>query len=168
MKETMDGAAKNAHKEAKRILPDHPHHLSLSFDRRFPKPDAWWFTGRSGPLQYMTYISAAQRGILTTRAAFEISDELPPPMPTKVLAKGEGKKKLSLLDYQNRKKSASPVENGIPAKVEAKTNGTVHAKPLPPKEDIKRADVRSERPQTEINGERYVAQRPRYVRIARF
>jgi hypothetical protein len=105
----------------------------------------------------MTYISAAQRGILTTRAAFEISDEPPPPMPTKVLAKGEGKKKLSLSDYQNRKKSASPVENGMPAKGEVKTNGTVHAKPLPPKEDIKRTDARSERPRAEMNGERYVA-----------
>ncbi|KAK4043597.1 hypothetical protein C8A01DRAFT_12948 [Parachaetomium inaequale] len=169
----MDGAAENAHKVAQRILPDRPHHLSLSFDRRFPKPDGWWFTRASSPLQYVTYISAAQRGILTTRAAFEICDELPPPMPIKLLAKGEAKKKLSLTDYQNRKKSASPVENGVPAKTETKTNGTVHARPLPPKDDVKReesvkavekpnaprqADARPEKPRPEINGERYVEQ----------
>ncbi|KAK4120799.1 hypothetical protein N657DRAFT_579148 [Parathielavia appendiculata] len=149
----MDGAAKIAHNEAQRILPDNPHHLSLSFDRRFPNPDTWWFTGRSGPLQYMTYLSAGQRGILTTRAAFDISDELPPPMSTKVLAKSEGKKKLSLSDYQNRKKSASPVENGTAAKVEAKPNGIVHAKPAPSREDSKRTDARLEKPRVDINGE---------------
>ena len=171
MKETMDGAAKNADKVAQRILPDRPHHLSLSFDSQFPKPGGWWFTGASAPLQYMTYISDAQRGILLTRAAFEIS-EGPPSMATKVIAKGEVKKKLSLMDYQNKKKSASPTENERSGKAEARTNGTVHAKPLPPKEDIKReggnvravekshaarqSDTRSEKPRQELNGERYV------------
>ncbi|KAK4155227.1 hypothetical protein C8A00DRAFT_13719 [Chaetomidium leptoderma] len=172
----MDGAAKNAQKVAQRILPDRPHHLSLSFDRRYPESEGWWFTGASAPLQYMTYISAAQRGILTTRASFEICEELPPPMPTKVPAKGEAKKKLSLMDYQNRKKSASPVENGVPTKTDAKANGTVHAKPLPPKNDIKKedvkvvvekskaprqADARLEKPRPEMNGERYVEQTDR-------
>ena len=177
MKETMDGAAKNAQKVAQHILPERPHHLSLSFDRRFSAPDGFWFPGASGPLQYMTYISAAQRGILMTRAAFEICDEAPPQMPTKVLAKGEVKKKLSLMDYQNRKKSVSPVENGGPAKTEVKTNGTLPAKPLPlskdgiKKEDgIKREDTkvvekpnglrqwdtRPEKVRPETNGERYV------------
>lgn len=177
MKETMDGAAKNAQKVAQHILPERPHHLSLSFDRRFPAPDGFWFTGASGPLQYMTYISAAQRGILTTRAAFEICDEVvPPPMSTKILAKGEVKKKLSLMDYQNKKKSASPVENGGSVKTEARTNGTLPAKPPPPKDGFKKedlakkedgkaaerpndprqADTRSEKPRPETNGERYV------------
>jgi hypothetical protein len=163
----MDGAAKNADKVAKSTLPDRPHHLSLSFDRRFPRPDGWWFTGPSAPLQYPTYISAAHRGILTTRAAFEICDE-PPAMPVKVLAKGEARKKLSLTDYQNRKKSESPVEIGTLAKAEPKTNGTVHAKAVPPtdntREDAKatarsqparQADIRAEKLRPEMNGERY-------------
>jgi hypothetical protein len=175
MKETMDGAAKNAQKVAQHILPERPHHLSLSFDRRFPAPDGFWFPGASGPLQYMTYISAAQRGILTTRAAFEICDEGPSQMPVKALAKGEVKKKLSLMDYHNRKKSASPVENGGPAKTEVKTNGALPPKPLPlPKDSIKKeeamsreetkaaeksngsrqADTRPERARPETNGER--------------
>ncbi|KAL2160333.1 hypothetical protein VTH06DRAFT_1506 [Thermothelomyces fergusii] len=133
----MDGAEENAHDVAQQILPESPHHLSLSFDRRYPRPDAWTFSGPSSSLQYMTYISAAQRGILTTRAAFEISDEAPPPpMPVKALSKGEPKKKLSLMDYQNRKKSASPVENGLSAKTESRTNGTVTARSLPSKDDV--------------------------------
>lgn len=168
MKETMDGAAKNAQKVAQQILPERPHHLSLSFDRRFPNPDGFWFTGPSAALQYMTYISAAQRGILMTRAAFEICEELPPPMPIKVLAKGEAKKKLSLMDYHNRKTSASPIENGSSAKAETKTNGTVHAKPPLAKDIIKKEEVkpveklngmrqwdtRPEKPRPETNGER--------------
>ena len=110
-----------------------------------------------------------------TRAGFEITDELPPPMPVKILAKGEAKKKLSLMDYQNRKKSASPVENGMTARTETKTNGTVHAKPLPPKDDVRRdgsvkvaekinasrqPDARPEKPRSETNGDRYVDQTP--------
>lgn len=166
----MDGAAKNADKVAKQILPDRPHHLSVSFDRKFPKPESWWFTGKSAPLQYMTYISDAERGILSTRAAFEICEE-PPQMPTKVLAKGEVKKKLSLMDYQNKKKSASPTaDNGLAAKVEAKTNGALYPKTIqPPKDEIKRGDVkavektyaagtaemRSEKPKQDLNGDRY-------------
>lgn len=170
MKETMDGAAKIAQNVAQRILPDRPHHLSLSFDRQYPRPDGWWFTGPSAPLQYMTYISAAQRGILTTRAAFEICDE-PPEMPAKPLAKGEAKKKLSLMDYRNRKKSESPVENGTQAKIESKTNGTVHARPVPSKdgtrEDVRvvektaasrQVDTRPEKPRSDMNGERYEEQ----------
>ncbi len=176
MKETMDGAANNAYEVAQHILPERPHHLSLSFDRRFPAPPAWWFTGASGALQYMTYISAAQRGILTTRASFEICEEPPAPMPAQVLAKGEAKKKLSLLDYQNRKKSASPIENGTQVKTEPKTepktNGsTVYAKPLAQKDGVKKedvkatdkpsnpqrqADTRPEKPRPATNGERYV------------
>jgi hypothetical protein len=116
----------------------------------------------------MTYISAAQRGILTTRAAFEICDE-PAQMPAKILAKGEARKKLSLMDYHNRKKSESPVANEAPAKVDAKTNGTAPAKRPPSKEHPSREDVRAaektetprqrdtrlEKPPSGTNGERY-------------
>jgi len=166
MKGRMDGAEENAHVVAQQILPENPHHLSLSFDRRFPKPEAWSFSGASSSLQYMTYISAAQRGILTTRAAFEISDELPPPMPVKLLAKGEPKKKLSLMDYQNRKKSASPVENGLSTRIETKTNGATNARSLPSKDNVKveektnvphQPNMPSDKPRRDMNGERYAA-----------
>lgn len=171
MKATMDGAAKNADRVAQRILPDRPHHLALSLERRYPKPDGWGFVGASSPLQYMTYISDAERGILFTRAAFEICQEPPPPMPAKVLAKGEVKKKLSLMDYQNKKKSVSPAENEATGKAaEARTNGTAAPKSVPPKEDVKRRDVktaesshgprqpdaRPEKSHQQVNGERYV------------
>ncbi|KAL2018646.1 hypothetical protein VTK56DRAFT_549 [Thermocarpiscus australiensis] len=172
----MDGAAKNADKVAQSMLPDRPHHLSLSLDARFPKPDGWWFNGASGPLQYMTYISDAHRGVLLTRAAYEICDE-PPPTPAKVLAKGMAKKKLSLLDYQNRKKSASPTgndESESAVKAKAQTNGTAHAdRRPPPKDDVKKGDVkapekphapppqggsRPEKLRPEPNGQRHVEQ----------
>jgi hypothetical protein len=171
MKETMDGAENDANIVAKHILPEPPHHLSLYFDRRFPKPDDWWFRGASGALQYMTYISAGERGLLTTRAAFTWDEPPPPPpMSTKLLAKGDVKKKLSLMDYRNRIKSASPVENGMSSKPEEKINGTVHAKPLPPRDDTKKDAMRAventsaprqrdappEKPRSEMNGERYV------------
>ncbi len=137
-------------------------------------------------MQYMTYISAAQRGILTTRAAFEICEEEPSQMPVQTLAKGEAKgeakKKLSLMDYQNRKKSASPVENGGPTKTEVKTNDALKPLPLPKdgikKEDmigredaraleksngLRQADPRSEKPRPETNGERYVGSEGRVM-----
>lgn len=171
MKETMDGAARNAYKVAQHLLPERPHRLSLSLSRRFPQPDGWWFSDASAPLQYMTNISDADRGILFTRAAFEICEE-PHEMATKVVAKGDVKKKLSLMDYQNKKKSASPRENESAVKAEARTNGTVQAKAPLPKDGVKRGDVKAaekshaprhadpgpEKPRPAPNGERYVKQ----------
>ncbi|KAK3304399.1 uncharacterized protein B0T15DRAFT_400579 [Chaetomium strumarium] len=168
----MDGAAKDAERIAKQYLPERPHHLSLFFDRRFPRPDGWSFLGPnhplqpSDPLQYTTYLSTVQRGILITRAAFEICDE-PPLMPTKVVAKGEVRKKLSLTDYHKRKKSESPVENGVSAKPDAKANGTVPNKPPPPKGSTEtgdgravgkphapvQANTRPDRPRPDTNGD---------------
>ncbi len=63
----MDGAANKADRIAKRLLPERPHILALSLDRRFPNPKGFWFTSSSSPLQYMTYLSDANRGILLTR-----------------------------------------------------------------------------------------------------
>jgi hypothetical protein len=178
MKETMDGAAKDADKVAQSILPDRPHHLSLSLERRFPKPDGWWFSGASAPLQYMTYLSDAQRGVLLTRAVFNICEE-PPQMASKVVAKGEVKKKLSLIDYQNKKKSASPSERELAVRQDGRTNGSLHAPPALPKDDSRKADAKTsdkshaqrppdprpeitrpeEKPRPELNGQRYVEER---------
>ncbi|KAL2265564.1 hypothetical protein VTJ83DRAFT_6664 [Remersonia thermophila] len=107
--------------------------------RRIP-PDRFSFLAFAG-LQYATFISAAQRGVLITRAAYDICEEEPVAMATLPVAKGgEPKKKMSLMDYHNKKKSAHPGENGLSAaKAELKTNGTGHAKPpLPPKDDGKK------------------------------
>ncbi|KAL2129354.1 hypothetical protein VTI74DRAFT_7915 [Chaetomium olivicolor] len=165
----MDGAERSADKVAQQILPTQPHHLSLSIDRRFPESNGWWYQGPSGALQHATYVSAAQRGVLLTRAGFEIVDKPQQPMATKLLAnKGEIKKKMSLMDYRNKKKSASPVENGPSARPESKTNGTLPAKPPPPNDGdntedakavqksqaLRQVDAPSEKPRPETNGER--------------
>ncbi|KAK0651361.1 hypothetical protein B0T16DRAFT_453837 [Cercophora newfieldiana] len=167
----MDGAAKSIEIVAKRILPERPHHLSLSLDRKFPKPDGFWFTGASGPLQYLTFVSDADRGILIARPSYDICDgpeSAPAPMPVKVLAKGEVKKKLSIKDYQKKKNnSASPTDdNDLTAKTDARPNGA----PVPakaPKEEDRKENVKSvekqemrqegqrlEKPRPELNGER--------------
>ncbi|KAK0634771.1 hypothetical protein B0T17DRAFT_586480 [Bombardia bombarda] len=169
----MDGAAKSADKVAKHLLPPQPHHLSLYIDQRFPEPKGFWFTGRSGPLQYLTYLSDADRGVLVTRPAFEIVEEqdiTPVPMPTKVFAKGE-MKKLSIKDYQKRKKSISPADNDMSVKVEPGSNGAIDLKPqkengradeTKPKErhDGERQDSQSERTRLALNGERSNTSKP--------
>lgn len=173
MKGTMDGAAKSADKVAQRILPDRPHHLSVSLTRRFPAPKGFWYTGQSAPLQYMTYVSEASRGILLTRPSYDIYEETevaPATMPAKVLAKGEVKKKMSIKDYQNRKKSVSPTDQELAAKAEAKANGVPELKlpkenrkvePVKSKEKVPdkppnppNHETRTEKPRLEVNGER--------------
>ncbi|KAK4455602.1 hypothetical protein QBC34DRAFT_71025 [Podospora aff. communis PSN243] len=170
MKETMDGAAKSIDIVAKCILPQRPHHLSLSSAYKYPKPDGFWFTGESSPLQYLTFVSDADRGILYTRASYEICEEpegAPAAMPVKVLAKGEVKKKLSIKDYQRKKNnSASPTDNEPAVKSEARPNGAPAPAKVPREEDRKEAikpiekhemrqeGQRPEKPRSELNGER--------------
>ncbi len=169
----MDGAAKSIDKVALRILPDRPHHLSLTLGRKYPSPNGFWFDGDSSPLQYLTFVSDADRGILITQPSYEICEDpeptAPPPMSTKILAKGETKKKLSFKDYQ-KKKTGSPSENDISSKPEQKPNGAPHPRDV--REESKKEDARprdktdsrqdshrqdaprSERPRPEQNGER--------------
>jgi hypothetical protein len=180
MKETMDGAAKSIEIVAKRILPERPHHLSLSLTYKYPKPDGFWFTGASSPLQYLTFVSDVDRGILITRPSYDICEEpegAPAPMPVKVLAKGEVKKKLSIKDYQKKKNnSASPTDNDPTVKSDARPNGvSVPAKaareedrreaikPIE-KHEMRQESQRPERPRPELNGERYAhSGRPRGI-----
>ncbi|KAK3946298.1 hypothetical protein QBC46DRAFT_3773 [Diplogelasinospora grovesii] len=174
MNGTMDGAAKSADKVAKRMLPESPHHLSLSLTRRYPAPSGFWFTGLSGPLQYITYLSDADRGVLLTRPSYEIcicDEPEPAPLQTaaRVLAKGDVvKKKLSIKDYQNRKKSVSPTDNDPPLKMDAKPNGgtqpkvtkengvrdEVKAREKPEARQDARQDLRPDKPRQELNGDR--------------
>ncbi|KAK3343902.1 hypothetical protein B0T25DRAFT_462744 [Lasiosphaeria hispida] len=173
----MDGAAKRIDKVVKDILPRSPHHLTLSLDRKFPSPDGFWFTGASSPLQYMTFLSDAHRGILITRPSYEIRQEhesAPLLMPAKVLAKGEVKKKLSFKDYQNKKKSASPTDPEPLVKVDTRPNGTIAHTTKAPKEEGRKNDAkpkekadsrqdppRPDKPRQELNGEIIKSSQPR-------
>lgn len=179
----MDEAAKEIQSVAQHYLPDSPHRLALSHHSRFPEPEGWWFKGPSSGLQYATFISATTRGILTTRAHYDICEDLNQPQPTmatlSAAKSGEPKKKMSLLDYHNRKKSSSPVENGTSTakSSEHKTNGALPAKPPPPKDEGKKEVSRVaaekpaapkqpntplDRPRPESNGEGYEDQ---FVRV---
>lgn len=118
----MEAAAKTVELLTQRILPEEPHHLSYSPDWRYRQPpnkparfDEWHNTR----LQYLTFVSDADRGVLLTRPDYEMREEIPKPAPREVnaLAKGGEKKKLSLSDYNKKKttgvQSASPPEPAI-------------------------------------------------------
>ena len=172
MKRTMEGAEKNADNLAKRILPERPHHLTLSLTDKYPEPAGYWFTGKSHRLQYTTYLSDCDRGVLITRPAYDICEEPPsassamPPKPAP--SNGEAKKKLSLKDYQKWRKdpSSTPKPEARPAeaKGDTKVNGTVESG-APVKENIKPDDAKaktkpvrteereSEKPRITVNGD---------------
>lgn len=120
----MDVAAQEITDLVQRILPERPHHLCISATSRYPVPPGLW--PNSSPLQYTTYVSEADRGILLTRPYFDIQLEegrktnseirnKPPSsadaaLPSGSLAgassKGDAKKpvtKMSLKDYQQIK-----------------------------------------------------------------
>ncbi|KFA66632.1 hypothetical protein S40285_03048 [Stachybotrys chlorohalonatus IBT 40285] len=128
----MDAAAKSIELLTQRKLPENPHHLSYYPDWRYRQPPAddrstrrfeEWHQTR---LQYLTFVSEADRGILFTRSDYDMRDEPPKPPPRDVLAlagKGGEKKKLSLSDYKNKKTttgtSTSPSEPTIQKRKDA-------------------------------------------------
>lgn len=130
----MDVAAQEITKLAKRILPDRPFHLSVSPTGRYPVPPGLW--PNTSPLQYTTFVSDADRGILLARPYFDIQQEPPKPPsgaasssgnPAGASGKGETKKpvtKMSFKDYQeqkNRKRlSGSPTDTPNRTKTETK------------------------------------------------
>lgn len=107
----MEAAAKKVQLLTQRILPEKPHHLSYSPDRRYRIPaddhkskhfEEWENTR----LQYTTLVSEADRGVLLTRSYYDMRVEPHKPVPREVniLSKAGGeKKKLSLSDYKNKK-----------------------------------------------------------------
>jgi hypothetical protein len=124
-----------------KILPPQPHHLTVHMHRKYPVPDAFFFTGQSARLQYMTYLSDADRGFLTTVPSYEIMDEPEPAPPVKTAVRPEVKKKMSIKDYQNRKKSNSPGDTtGIDASAGAEAKHGAEADTAAPteKEENKR------------------------------
>jgi hypothetical protein len=182
MKAKMDEAAKGLNQLARNLLPERPHHLT-AFDeirRRYPNPTGFWFTGASGPLQYMTYVCDANRGVLLTRPRYELCDEpevTPTPVPTKASSKGDVvKKKIALQDYHKQKNSISPADNEGVAKMEPKLKGAVEGKAAKENGDKSkrevakhressglRQEVRPDKVHQELNGNRYVDfGRPRY------
>lgn len=110
----MEAAAEIIRTDLRAILPEKPHQLAKTTE---------WIATDDGPkdphardefrvqrLQYMTFSSEADRGIVFTRAYDDIRPS-PKPMPRDVnaLARSGATKKRSLNDYINKKKSvASP------------------------------------------------------------
>lgn len=143
----MEAAAKTVEVLSKRILPEKPHHLSFSptwRHRPLPEDDdvadargakrrfEEWHNTR---LQYLTFLSEADRGTLLTRSYYDMREEPSKPVPREVGALSKGattaeKKKLSLSDYRNKKTgivpSASPPEPAV-----AKRNEAERAAPPP-------------------------------------
>ncbi|KAH9883913.1 hypothetical protein F4778DRAFT_581063 [Xylariomycetidae sp. FL2044] len=106
----MEGAKKSIESLSKQILPVKAHYLSLSPTRRYrPHPDEKRLEEQDiRPLQYTTFVSDADRGVLLTRAYFDVrEDPVPPnhamPTPTPRGDPNKPKTKLSLKDYKNRK-----------------------------------------------------------------
>ncbi len=69
----MDSAAKKVNRLIEHVIPAQPHHLSLSHANRYPAPTDFW--QHNSRLQYTTYVSGADRGVLLTRPAFDIQEE---------------------------------------------------------------------------------------------
>ncbi|KAF6820033.1 hypothetical protein CSOJ01_01101 [Colletotrichum sojae] len=123
----MEAAAKKVQLLAQRILPDRPHHLSVSPDQRFrvpPDHSKIFEEFKHQRLQYMTLLSDADRGMLLTRPYYDMREE--PPNPTMVKepnTKMEKKSvtKLSLSDYKNKQKKTveSPPDSGATPKTDA-------------------------------------------------
>lgn len=129
----MEAAADRIRSVVKNLLPERPHHLSLYpdrkypvADRKYPVPPNFWQHLSHSPLQYSTFLSDADRGILLTRPYFDICDEPDPePITTQKPQQRSGPKrpitKMSFKDYkrQKEKASTSPTDTTTPAKPEA-------------------------------------------------
>ncbi|KAI0831576.1 hypothetical protein F5Y06DRAFT_200663 [Hypoxylon sp. FL0890] len=127
----MEQATKTIEKLVKNILPPQPHFLSLDTTRRYrPHADDKRLEEQDiRHLQYSTFLSDADRGILLTRAYFDVREE--PVNPTNAIDTptprrsdpNKPKTKLSLKDYKNRKKSPDgeepPKSSAQPTKVNA-------------------------------------------------
>ncbi|KAG6035410.1 hypothetical protein E4U19_004714 [Claviceps sp. Clav32 group G5] len=117
----MEAAAKKLDVLSQRILPPNPHYLSFSASWRQPSQpedeaaaDSRTTTRRfeewhQPRLQYPTFLSDTERGLLLTRSYHDMREEPTKPLPRDVTALLRGatgtgeKKKLSLSDYRNKK-----------------------------------------------------------------
>jgi hypothetical protein len=145
MKGKMDGVARRADEAAQKLLPERPHHLCID-KRQYPTPSGFWYSGQSARLQYMTYLSDADRGVLLTMPFFEMRDEPDTLKPPKATPRGEAKKKMTFKDYQNRKKSVSPTDGDAPAKLDSQKPGAPAPKESGRSEEQKPSDRDSREP----------------------
>lgn len=118
----METTADRIRSVVKNLLPERPHHLSLYPDRKHPVPPNFW--QHQSPLQYSTFVSDADRGVLLTRPYFDICDEpdTAPLVSSPAVRTGPKKtlNKMSFKDYKRQKERGpvSPTENGVPGKLE--------------------------------------------------
>jgi len=125
----MDGAATQVDQLAQHLLPAQPHHLALSLTERYPP--ATDFRQTHSRLQYTTFVSGADRGLLLTRAYYEIVDEpeTTAAAPADAPGRPDPKKavnKVSFKDYrQNKQKkvSESPPDTGPAASADTNHSG---------------------------------------------
>jgi hypothetical protein len=148
----MEAAAHQIQLLSRNILPDRPHHLSYTPDRRYrPPPDERHFEeDYHRPLQYMTLVSDADRGVLLTIGYDAMREDTPPPPFSKPTNPTRGDKKpstkISLSDYKNKQKkqSQSPPQACEPVKMEQNTKG------LP---DGRLVDAARKKDQSQLNGD---------------
>lgn len=119
----MDGAAERVANLVERILPDRPYHLSISPTERHAAPAGFWQD--NSRLQYSTYVSGADRGVLLTRPHYDILEEpkaaVGSASANALTSRPDAKKtinKMSFRDYQQNKQkklSESPPDTGSSA-----------------------------------------------------
>ncbi|KAI1324131.1 hypothetical protein F5Y16DRAFT_316256 [Xylariaceae sp. FL0255] len=134
----MDAAAKTTQSLTEEILPKQPYYLSLSPTRKYriPPDDERFDEHDIKALQYTTLVGGeADRGVLITRAFFDVRDELLAAnkaslSATPKLDPNKPRKKVSLKDWKNKK-----VEGDSPPKSDDKPNGLA---PIKEKEENKR------------------------------
>lgn len=158
----MEAAAKQVRLLTQRVLPEHPHHLSYDPRRRYPAvPDGKGFEEQiHRGLQYMTFVSDGDRGVLLTRPYYDMREEPPAPKAhpgaaaaasaasTPSRTDKKPSTKMSLSDYKNKVKqqSQSPLTpNTVPKRTPAETPGRPLAPPdrrpdRPPPSDPRRRD----------------------------
>lgn len=133
----MEGTAKSLGSLINAYLPGHPHHLSISSTAQYAipvkvcRPEEDIIT----ELQYMTYLHDVDRGVLFTRAGFDIIKEPEPEYknaPVSQTPRTDSNKpvtKLSLKDYKNRKLPSASAEGETPKKSASSLSNSAATKP---------------------------------------
>lgn len=136
----MDAAAKSVRALTRDAFPSTPYHLSHRPEKKYRLPpdhrrfEEWYTTD----LQYLTFLSDVDRGVLLTRPEYDMREDPKPTArePDAALKPGPDKKKMTLSDYKHKKttghRSASPPEPLLAKKKERdRGDGPVSA-PAPP------------------------------------
>ncbi|KAI0181914.1 hypothetical protein GGR52DRAFT_526794 [Hypoxylon sp. FL1284] len=139
----MEEATKTIETLVKNILPYKAHYLSIDARRYRQHVDEKRLEEQEiRPLQYSTFVSDADRGILLTRAYFDVREE--PANPTNATTASlprkpdpsKPKTKLSLKDYKNRKKTPEGDDTSKAAAQPSKVIAPSKKLPDPPVKDM--------------------------------